>query len=168
MVEGCLIAWQRRHLGRSRFNDQSKNSRRDAAALMVSFVNFAYKWTFLTLLIACYVGCVPANRNIRFERNQAVRALQGLPRVRVGKAVESFVRAQQTHGVTVPDTVSLNQLVTSGFLGADEAAPFGDLRVTFPTAVDQTHPQEIIARVSLRSGGVILELVDGSIQEITK
>jgi len=122
----------------------------------------------LAVLGVAYIVSIIPNFRHRSEWNQTVRALRGLPRERVDSAVEAFVRAQKAQGRPVSDTVSLRELVAGGFLRADEAAPFSGMDVTFGVGVDETRPQQIVARVPLRSGTVAVELADGSIQQVTR
>jgi hypothetical protein len=117
--------------------------------------------------IVYVVSTIIPNVRRRSEWNQTIRALRGLPTQRVRSAVEGFVRAQ-TKGAGVSDTVSLRELVSGGFLSPDEAAPFNGMDVTFAAGVDEGRPQQIVAQVRLRSGGVAVELGDGSIQQVTK
>jgi hypothetical protein len=122
----------------------------------------------LTVLAIAYIISIIPNFRHRSEWNQTVRALRGLPRERIDSAVEAFVRAQKAKGQAVSETVSLRELVAGGFLRADEAAPFGGMDVTFGVGVDETRPQQIVARVPLQSGAVAVELADGSIQQVTR
>jgi hypothetical protein len=122
----------------------------------------------LAVLVIGYIVSIIPNFRHRWEWIQTVRALRGLPRERVDSAVEAFVRAQKEKGQTVSDTVSLRELVASGYLRVDESAPFGGMDVTFGVGVDVTFPQQIVARVPLRSGSVAVELADGSILQVTR
>ena len=117
--------------------------------------------------VACSILIIPNFRH-RSEWTQTVRALRDLPRERVDSAVRTFVSAQKAQGREILDTVSLRELVAGGILRADEAAPFDGMDVTFAVGVDETHPQQIVARVPLRSGAVAVELADGSIQQVTR
>jgi hypothetical protein len=119
------------------------------------------------LVIAYIISIIPSFRH-RSEWSHTVRALRALPRERVDSAVEAFVRAQKAQGRAVSDAVSLRELVAGGFLRADEAAPFGGMDVAFALRVDETRPQQIVARVPLRSGAVAVQLADGSIQQVTR
>jgi hypothetical protein len=118
------------------------------------------------LSIACIISLIPNFRH-RSELNRTMRALQSLPRDRVYAALELFVRDQKANGRAVPGAASLRELVASGTLRADEAAPFSGMDVTFSTGVDGTHPQQILARVPLPSGGMVALLADGSAAVLT-
>lgn len=120
----------------------------------------------VTLGIVYVVSTIIPNVRQRSEWNQTIRALRGLPRERVVSALAAFVRAQK--GGAVSDTVSLRELVSGGFLSPDEAAAFSGMDVTFAVEAEEGHPQQIVAQVRLRSGGVAVELGDGSIQQVTK
>ena len=122
----------------------------------------------LAVLGVAYVISIIPNFRHRSEWNQTVQALRGLPRERVNSAVEAFVRAQKAQGRPVSDTVSLRELVAGGFLRADEAAPFSGMDVTFGVGVDETRPQQTVARVPMPSGRLVVELADGSIQQMAR
>ena len=116
--------------------------------------------------IVYVVSIVPTFRH-RSEWKKTVRALQNLSRERADEAIEGFVRDQKAKGRPVPGTVSLGELVAGGSLRAADAAPFNGLNVTFAIRGDETHPGQILARVPLRTGGVVVQLADGSIQGAT-
>jgi hypothetical protein len=120
----------------------------------------------LAVLAVGYVISIVPNFRNHSERIRTVEALQGLPRDRVDSAIQSFVGAQKAKGRSVSETVSLRELVAGGFLRAEEAAPFGGADVTFAVSVDETRPQQIVARVPLSNGQMVVELADGSIQQI--
>jgi hypothetical protein len=122
----------------------------------------------LAVLAVAYVISIIPNFRHRSEWNRTIQALGGLPRERVDSAIQSFIGAQKAQGRSVSETVSLRELVASGFLRAEEAAPFGGVDVAFAVTVDETRPQQIIARVPLSSGRVVVELADGSIQQVTR
>src|SRR6185295_17704644 len=61
----------------------------------------------------------------------------------------------------------LRELVDGGFLRSDEAAPFGGVGVAFSIGVDETRPQQIVARVVLTGGVALVQLADGSIKQST-
>jgi len=125
---------------------------------------------FGALAVLGVIGIVSIIPNVRqrSEWNQTVRALRGLPRERVDSAVEAFVRAQKGQSRPIPATVSLRELVAGNFLHADEAVPFGGMDVTFTVGVEETRPQQILARMPLRSGAVAVVLADGSIAQVTR
>src|SRR5262249_38870019 len=122
---------------------------------------------FAVLGIAYVSGIIPNVRQ-RSEWNKTVTALRALPRDRAASAVQAFVRDQKAKGRSVSDTVSLRELVAAGFLPADDAAPFTGMDVTFAVGVDETHPQQIAVRVPLHTGGVVVQLADGSICQVTR
>ena len=122
----------------------------------------------LAVLAVAYILSIIPNFRHRSEWNQAVRALRGFPRERVYSAVEAFVRAQELQGRSVSNTVPLRELVAGGFLRSEEAARFSGVDLAFSVVVDETRPQQIVARVPLRSGSVAVQLADGSIQQVTR
>jgi hypothetical protein len=122
----------------------------------------------LAVLGVVYVISIVPNFLRRAEQNRAVQALSGLPRERINSAVEAFTRAQRAQGYSVSNTIPLRELVAGGFLRADEVAPFGEMDVTFGVGVDETHPQQILARVPLRNGAAAVRLGDGSVQIVSQ
>src|SRR2546421_9487903 len=115
-----------------------------------------------------YIVSIVPNFRHRAERQRTVRALQKLPRDRVDTALEAFVREQKSKGGVVPTTVTLRELVAGGFLGADEAAPLSGMDVTVSTGLDDRRPQQILVRVRLQTGGVVVVMGDGSIQMVNE
>jgi hypothetical protein len=122
----------------------------------------------LAVLAVAYVISIIPNFRHRSAWKHTIQALRSLPRDRVDSAIQSFVGAQKAQGRSVSETVSLRELVASGFLRAEEAAPFGDAEVAFAVSIDETRPQQIIARVPMSSGVVVVELADGSIQAMAR
>ena len=112
------------------------------------------------ILALTYVISVIPNFRHRAKWNQIVAALCGKPREHVNSAIQAFAGAQKAQGRLVPDTVSLRELVASGFVRAEDAAPFGSQDATFATSVGETNPQQVIARVLLPSGLAVIELAD--------
>jgi len=119
------------------------------------------------LAVAYVISMIPTFRH-RLEWQRTIRAFQNLPSERVDSAIQSFVAAQKAQGRSISKTVSLRELVAGGFLRTEDATRFEDVDVSFDINVDKNNPQQIIARVRLSSGLMVVELTDGSVQQITQ
>ncbi len=108
--------------------------------------------------------------NVRFQRewDRTAKALKSLPRKRVDAAVQAYVRAQKTRSRLRPATVTLNELVSDGYLRANELSAFGGKEVeVFIQVVDFT-PKAGLIRVHLTSSRDIFEAADGSVILVPK
>ena len=83
-------------------------------------------------------------------------------------AVKAFAKDLATRGQPAPATVSLRELVGSGYIAARDVRAFDGMDVTLSLAVDEIHPQEILMRVRLPDGSVIASMADGSVQKLRK
>ncbi len=83
-------------------------------------------------------------------------------------AMQAYVRDLATRGQPLPDTVSLRELVSGGYVAAQDLRAFDGLDVTLSLTVDEAHPQEILIRVRLPDGSVITSMMDGSVQSLRK
>jgi hypothetical protein len=88
--------------------------------------------------------------------------------VRLAMAVESYSRDYVSRGQRVPSSVTLRDLVNSGYISAKEVRAFDGLEVTmYPTA--STDPQAILVRVQMPDGVQYVTRADGSTrQELRK
>ena len=81
---------------------------------------------------------------------------------KLAAAVQAFSRDQAASGRTLPSSVSLRELVSGGYLAADDIRAFGGMDVAVSLTVDMTHPQEILIRVQFPDGSVMAGFADGS------
>ena len=82
----------------------------------------------------------------------------------IAQAVAAFCRYQQSRGVPLPKSITLQELVTGGFLEREAIRGFGDVTVTISLEVDEKNPQSILMQARLPDGSRVEALGDGSVQ----
>jgi hypothetical protein len=82
----------------------------------------------------------------------------------IAQAVAAFCRNQQSRGVSLPKSITLQELVTGGFLEREAIRGFGDVTVTISLEVDEKNPQSILMQARLPDGSRVQALGDGSVQ----
>ena len=115
------------------------------------------------LVIGYSVSIIPNFRH-RAEWKRTVAALQSLPHDRLETAVQSFKRDRKPTDSTVP----LRELVSGGYLRADEVASLRDSDVSVSLAANETTPQVVWIRVRAADGSDIVLMADGSIQKVAR
>ncbi|SRR6266542_544541 len=83
-------------------------------------------------------------------------------------AVQKFSQDQKAHARTLPATVSLRELVGSGYLTPEDVRAFDGMEVTISLTADETRPQDILIRARLPDGTVLAGMADGSASQIRK
>ena len=83
-------------------------------------------------------------------------------------AVRAFTQDKLKKGQPMPDTLALRELVSGGFLAAEDARAFEGMEVTFYLSADLTRPKETVIRVRLPDGSQMVMLADGTVQQTTK
>jgi len=83
-------------------------------------------------------------------------------------AVQAFSRDKTKTGQTLPASVSLRELIGGGYVAASDVQAFDGMEVMISLAADETRPQEILIRVRLPDGSVIVQMADGSISQVTQ
>ena len=83
-------------------------------------------------------------------------------------AVQAFSRDRTAAGQPLPASVSLRELIGSGYVAASDMQAFDGMEVTISLVADETRPQEILIRVRLPDGRVIAQLADGSVQQLPR
>jgi hypothetical protein len=120
------------------------------------------------LVISYMISVVGPNVRERSELLRLSKALQSLSRDRVEKAIQAFAKDRPATNGVATRAVHLEELVSGGYLRADEAKPFGGARVTLFSGADDTNPQLVLA-VALSSGGRRVALLsDGSVQQLSE
>lgn len=122
----------------------------------------------LAILVLFHATSITRNLLHGAERKRTVDALRGRPYDRVNSAIQAFAAALKAQGRAVPETASLRELVASGFLRPEEAAPFGAQDATFIVGVHEADPQQMVARVPLDGGREVVMLADGSILQVAR
>jgi len=83
-------------------------------------------------------------------------------------ALQAFARDHAATGRRLPSEVSLQDLVSGGYLTTNDVRAFAGMEVTFSTQADDTHPQMILARARTPDGQFICLLADGSVQQFSR
>ena len=83
-------------------------------------------------------------------------------------AVQAFSRDLTARAQSLPATVSLQELVSGGYIAASDVRAFDGMDVTISLTADKTQPQEILIRVRSPDGSVTALLADGRIQKLPK
>lgn len=118
----------------------------------------------LAALVGAYIVSIIPNFRHRAERKRTVAALQSLPHDRLDTAVQSFKRDRKPTDSTVP----LRELVSRGYLRAEDIRGLEDRDVTVSLSADETSPQTVLIRVHSTDGFDIVLMADGSVQGLPK
>src|SRR5437899_3238841 len=113
----------------------------------------------LAALVVAYIVSIIPNFRHRAEWKQTVAALQSLPHDRMDAAVQAFKRDRKTTESTVP----LRDLVSGGYLLAEDIRGLEERDVTVSLSAGETSPQMVLIRVRASDGSDIVALADGSI-----
>jgi hypothetical protein len=87
---------------------------------------------------------------------------------KITAAVQAYSSKMKSQNQTLPPSVSLQELITKGFLKHEDVSAFDGMEVTVYLAVDETTPQAVLMRARLSDGSQIVALADGSIQQVAK
>jgi hypothetical protein len=68
----------------------------------------------------------------------------------------------------MPSSVSIRDLVGSGYISAEEVRDFDGMDVTIYPMTSEAYPQSILIRVRMSDGVQIVAMADGSIQQLPK
>ena len=120
------------------------------------------------VLVGAYAISVAPNFRHRSEWNRTVKTLQSLSRERVQAAVQGFARDRKAGGKPLPAAVALQDLVSGGYLRADEVSGLNGAQATVTLDADESAPSMIWIRVQFPDGCSFAELADGSIQALPK
>jgi hypothetical protein len=82
----------------------------------------------------------------------------------IAQAVAAFCRNQRSRGVALPKSITLQELVTNGFLEREAIRGFGDVTITISLEVNEKNPQSILMQARLPDGSRVEALGDGSVQ----
>lgn len=93
------------------------------------------------------------------------RPVNGL---RLANALAQYARDLHARGTPVPKSVSLETLLSLGYLTPEEVKPFEGAKVTFYSDADDTRPQSVLIEARLPDGQVEAVLADGSVQQFSR
>jgi len=87
-------------------------------------------------------------------------------------ALRAFSRDQFIHGKGLPSTISLNDLVTAGYLSPEDVREFDGIELTFSNSAINSATnegaQQVMIHARLPDGTVLALLADGSVQQVKK
>ncbi len=84
--------------------------------------------------------------------------------IRVVAAARAYTRQLLAARQPIPKSVSVEQLVASGFLKPDDVAAFRGLDATVLLTTDNPGPKTVLMRLHLPDGSDLVLLADGSVQ----
>ena len=87
---------------------------------------------------------------------------------RLVKAMQEFSRDRAAAGEAPPVSVSVPELVNSGYLAALDARVFADMDVSLKLSGDLNQAGSILIEVRLPDGSVIAQTADGAVQQLKK
>lgn len=120
----------------------------------------------LAVLGFAYLSSIIPNLRDHSEWKKTVRALQDLPKDSVDTAVAAFARDRKATNSFVPTIVSLRELVSGGYLRAEDIRGLEAKEVTVSLTAGETTPSEVWIRVRTAHGDIVL-MADGSIQRLS-
>jgi len=80
-------------------------------------------------------------------------------------ALQAYARDQKAHGHALPPSVSLQELIAGGYITGNDVGAFEGMDVTIALSVDETRPQDILMRVRMPDGRVVILHADGSAEQ---
>ena len=114
----------------------------------------------LLVVVAAYVSWLLVSR---WQHDQAFKSLPKL-----AAAMRSYSDGQISHGRPLPSSVTVQDLVSGGYISAAEVRDLDGADVTFYPTVSETDPQAILVRVRLQDGSQIAAFADGSIAQLPR
>lgn len=122
----------------------------------------------LAVLVIAYIIAIVPNFRRHAERKKTVTALQSLSWDRVETAVQAFTRDRKASVSAQPAAVPLRDLLSGGYLRAEDIRGLEDRDVTVSISADETTPQMIWIRVRPTVGNDICLMADGSVQALPR
>jgi hypothetical protein len=123
---------------------------------------------FLALIGGRNIAEMDWHHQFQLERTKTVAALGGFTPERVEAAIQAFARDRKASGSAAPTGIALRELISGGYLRAEDVRGLEDKDVTVSLDADEATPQMIWIRVRISDGSVIALLADGSIQELPR
>ena len=100
------------------------------------------------------------------SRWQHSPSFQSLPKL--AAAMRSYSHDQVSHGRPLPSSVTVQDLVSGGYISAGEVRDLGGADVTFYPSASESDPQAVLVRVRMLDGSQTVALADGSIQSVSR
>lgn len=80
-------------------------------------------------------------------------------------SLQAYSRDRFIHGMKIPSSVSLNDLVAAGYLTTNDVRAFEGIEVTITTSANETNTQNVLIHARMPDGSVVTLLQDGSVQQ---
>ena len=84
---------------------------------------------------------------------------------KLAAAEQHYLRDLLSRGQPLPDTVTLRDLVSAGYISTDDVRSLDSADVTFYPTVTGANPGEILVRVRMSDGIETDAMADGSVQQ---
>jgi hypothetical protein len=117
---------------------------------------------FCTLVTAAVVICVVVVFHL--QRSQPV--FKGAQKLTA--AVHMFSQDLASQGKQLPESVSLQELISGGYLATNDVHAFDGMDVTISLSASDAYPQSILIHVRMPDGTQIVAMADGSVQQVPK
>ena len=88
--------------------------------------------------------------------------------LKIMTAAQTYAHDLKAHGLAVPATVALQDLIAQGLLTTADVSGFAGMDVTVSLVHADRSPQEVLMRVRLQDGSQIVALEDGSVQQVPR
>ena len=88
--------------------------------------------------------------------------------LKIVAAASAYTRELIAHRQPIPKTVSLNELLTRGYLKPADVAPFQGLDAALVLTSDASDPRGVLMRVHMPDGTDLVLLADGSAQQAAR
>ncbi len=85
----------------------------------------------------------------------------------LAKAMARYTTDLHRRGEPLPRTITLDTLVTHGYLSTEDVRPLQGIALTFHTDAVDTNPQMILVEARMPDGQVQAVLADGSVQQFS-
>jgi hypothetical protein len=87
---------------------------------------------------------------------------------KITMATHAYCRDAKERNNNLPSSISLQELITKGFLKHEDVSAFDGMEVTVYLTVDDTTSQAVLMNARLSDGSQIVALADGSVQQVAK
>ena len=87
---------------------------------------------------------------------------------KIFSAAQTYAHDLRAHGLPVPATVALQDLLAKGLLTPADAGDFVGMDVTVSLTASEQHPTDVLMRVRMKDGSQFVALTDGSVQELPR